>query len=325
MSCVYNSESPTGKTILITNYAASPANINNAANPQKSSITIYTHKPDAEHPIIPTSSINILINNHYDSSLADSVPSDTTTPVKRANIKVERIEAAESDDSGSVADAMVNGGAAESAEKAEPPATSEPFRVGEEILVEQECGDFHLGTIKTICSDSIAVQFDNNQLHWINAGRLKRLVNATTAQQQSMCIVCKNVDAIDCIRICCQCQRGFHDKCLPKANGSHTSDTPSNWCCDKCATRATERLDVMDRRRTITPRRSTKKKTHKFPYDIDALTWDVHHRQNHEQIYCYCGQKGKWFMQMLQCVRCQQWFHAECVKCLNAPLYFGDR
>jgi hypothetical protein len=57
----------------------------------------------------------------------------------------------------------------------------------------------------------------------------------------------------------------------------------------------------------------------------DELSWDQSHHSNTEQRYCYCGKDGEWFMQMLQCGRCKQWFHEKCVKCLQYPLYCGDR
>ena len=42
---------------------------------------------------------------------------------------------------------------------------------------------------------------------------------------------------------------------------------------------------------------------------MSRLVWDDLHLENQQQRYCYCGQNGKWFMQMLQCKKCLQWFH----------------
>ena len=58
---------------------------------------------------------------------------------------------------------------------------------------------------------------------------------------------------------------------------------------------------------------------------LNSLTWDKYHKINEEEIYCYCGRSGDWYMQMLQCARCQQWFHENCVQNLHYPLYCGDR
>jgi len=60
-------------------------------------------------------------------------------------------------------------------------------------------------------------------------------------------------------------------------------------------------------------------------FQLNALCWDIHHHTNEEDCYCYCGGPGLWFMQMLQCADCHQWFHQNCVKCLHYPLYCGDR
>lgn len=62
-----------------------------------------------------------------------------------------------------------------------------------------------------------------------------------------------------------------------------------------------------------------------LPYDFDSLLWDEAHQRNDKERYCYCGESGDWYKKMLQCQRCLQWFHQECIRTLNFPLLFGDR
>jgi len=63
-----------------------------------------------------------------------------------------------------------------------------------------------------------------------------------------------------------------------------------------------------------------------LPYDFENLIWDSNHERNIEEKYCYCGESGVWYKKMLQCQKCQQWFHQECIRNPNvSQLLFGDR
>lgn len=63
-----------------------------------------------------------------------------------------------------------------------------------------------------------------------------------------------------------------------------------------------------------------------LPYDFDSLLWDESHQRNDKERYCYCGESGDWYKKMLQCNRCLQWFHQDCIRVAHSsPLLFGDR
>uniref|UniRef100_A0A182W4X3 Zinc finger PHD-type domain-containing protein n=1 Tax=Anopheles minimus TaxID=112268 RepID=A0A182W4X3_9DIPT len=61
-----------------------------------------------------------------------------------------------------------------------------------------------------------------------------------------------------------------------------------------------------------------------LPYDLAKLQWDANHRVNTTGNYCYCGNDGDWAREMIQCRRCEQWFHGRCVRSLQFPIFHGD-
>uniref|UniRef100_A0A182T645 Zinc finger PHD-type domain-containing protein n=1 Tax=Anopheles maculatus TaxID=74869 RepID=A0A182T645_9DIPT len=61
-----------------------------------------------------------------------------------------------------------------------------------------------------------------------------------------------------------------------------------------------------------------------LPYDLKTLQWDANHRVNKTGNYCYCGNDGDWTREMMQCRRCEQWFHGRCIRSLQFPIFHGD-
>lgn len=168
---------------------------------------------------------------------------------------------------------------------------SNDVRTGDDVLVQLDQGKFYLGTIQEIRNDSVLVQFADGIEKWSLTSEITKL---NVNHEHSMCVVCKESDNI--VQVCSQCQRGFHKKCMKL---SKSDECPTKWYCEKCSMSP----EIIER-----------------PAHIDVkITKTTEHKG------CYCGEEGDWFMQMLQCARCLQWFHSKCIKCLNFPLYFGDR
>lgn len=169
---------------------------------------------------------------------------------------------------------------------------SHPFRMDDEVLAELDGGNFYLGTIVDRKNDSVLLRFANGTDKWAPISKLTKL---NINEKNPMCIVCKEYDEI--VQVCSQCHRGFHKKCTTFSKSDECS--ADSWCCYFCSTS----IEAEERRMSVEkPTKTTETSSG-----------------------CYCGERGDWFMQMLQCARCLQWFHAKCITCLNFPLYFGDR
>lgn len=237
MSCVYNSESPTAKTILITNnYLHNANNSNNQIkssnnNIKKSSITIYTHNSDSEGPSsLPTSSgstvvldrINILINNHFEHPVGNangtkmsSMP--LTASDKKPNnalIKVEKCSSDEEmDDILMKKNLTTDTTTINTKSKSESKEIDTKFIIGEDVLVEQTDETFYLGTIIAVGQNKCLVKFDDNTDHWSTFNEIKRL-NVSIEEIKPICVACKDTsDPNVVIEVCERCCRGYHKKC----------------------------------------------------------------------------------------------------------------
>ncbi|XP_062539352.1 polycomb protein Pcl [Armigeres subalbatus] len=196
------------------------------------------------------------------------------------------------------------------------------FKPQEDVLVQHKDGRFYLGTVIAIGNCQCLVRFNDNTECWSDFRELTKLSGGGETDDAPACVVCKRQQQNEeSVEVCENCGRGYHVKCMDgnfKRNGY--------WFCRMCASPNGKRKDVRYVCSGVLSE-SLDPLTDKaqLPYDIDMLTWDPLHRTNVEQNYCYCGDDGDWLREMIQCCRCQQWYHGRCIRSLQYPIFLGDR
>ncbi|XP_045467629.1 uncharacterized protein LOC123676031 [Harmonia axyridis] len=218
------------------------------------------------------------------------------------------------------------------------------FCAGQEVLVKridekEKIEKFFLGTVVevNVLQEKCLVKYGDNTNHWAGFKDLTKL--STPEQEDLLCVVCKKSAPKSKREIisCDKCGRGYHKKCHQPEIPFVCQKSDSNWMCCRCLHNEPKKLrmsDIQSRRNSLRSISSVEsdsqvnsgiKRVKTLPYDLSSLSWDTNHRVNTEQIYCYCGGNGEWYKQMLQCGRCRQWFHEECIESLKYPVYCGDR
>ncbi|XP_054270961.1 metal-response element-binding transcription factor 2 [Macrosteles quadrilineatus] len=201
------------------------------------------------------------------------------------------------------------------------------FCIGDEVLVQRKDGNFYLGTVVevNVAQEKCLVKFDDNTDHWSAFKHLAKLNKV----ENVMCVICKKSQTKkdNEVVVCDRCSRGYHQLC-------HQPTVELGldcWECHRCQAVPLKQLRAMRKQAPAPPPAPPPplsvlptQSNNKLPYDMEELTWDMHHRVNTEAKYCYCGTPGDWYMKMLQCGRCRQWFHEHCLRCLHQPLYLGD-
>ncbi|XP_030554320.1 polycomb protein Pcl isoform X2 [Drosophila novamexicana] len=199
-----------------------------------------------------------------------------------------------------------------------PPAAPSPapisYALQEDVFIKCNDGRFYLGTIIAHSEEQYLVRFDDKSEQWCELEKLRKLGNepstgAAASQSGPMCVACKRAQHEDIVEICERCGRGYHRGCT-------TEIASGIWCCKRCA----KPMKMQPALEANKPPGICRQ----LPYHADKLSWDEKHRVNEEQIYCYCGKPGKFDHNMLQCCKCRNWFHTQCMQNFKRKLLRGD-
>ncbi|XP_035278006.1 metal-response element-binding transcription factor 2 isoform X1 [Anguilla anguilla] len=223
------------------------------------------------------------------------------------------------------------------------------FEEGQDVLARWSDGLFYLGTITKINkqNQSCFVVFEDRSKSWVlwkdiqtvdrpqglwpytncklNEASGDEIREGASGGGEMVCTICQeeSSEPPNEIVICDKCGQGYHQLCHAPNIDSSVIASDDKWLCRQCVfATTTKRGGALKKGPNAKALQEMKQS---LPYALEDLVWDQGHKTNIQQCYCYCGGPGDWYLKMLQCSRCKQWFHEACIQCFQKPMLFGDR